>query len=147
MTKKITKLSMLSAVVVSGALFAGTASAGHHEEMDGAQVWADDQSVAAGSVTAKKVNAEKNGWLVVHRTDKNMKPGPVVGHAPLKMGKNMDVAAILTEEVKSGEMLMLMVHGEDGGMKTGIFEYTLGAKEDGPIKKDGKLIMQVVTAK
>lgn len=147
MTKKLTKLSTLSAVIFSGALLAGPASAGHHEEMDGAQVWADDQSVAAGSVTAKKVNAETNGWLVVHRTDSNMKPGPVVGHAPLKKGKNMDVAAILTEEVKPGEMLMLMVHGESGGMKTGIFEYTLGAKEDGPVKKDGKLIMQVVTAK
>lgn len=146
MTKKLTN-SFLTAALVSGAFLAGTATAGHHEEMDGAQVWADDQSVASGTVTAKKVNAEMNGWLVVHRTDENMKPGPVVGHAPLKKGKNMDVAAILTEEVKSGDMLMLMVHGEGGGMKTGTFEYTLGAKEDGPVKKDGKLIMQIVTAK
>jgi hypothetical protein len=40
-----------------------------------------------------------------------------------------------------------MLHGEAGGMKTGIFEYTLGAKEDGPIKVDGKLVMDVITAK
>ena len=59
----------------------------------------------------------------------------------------MDVSAILSEDVKSGDMLMLMVHGEDGGMKTGSFEYTLGAKEDGPIKKDGKLVMTTITAK
>jgi hypothetical protein len=93
------------------------------------------------------VVAEQNGWLVVHRTDESMKPGPVVAHAPLRKGMNMDVAAILTEEVQSGDMLMLMVHSEDGGMKTGIFEYTLGAKEDGPIKRDGKLVMSTITAK
>jgi hypothetical protein len=84
---------------------------------------------------------------VVHRTDEAMKPGPVVGYASLKKGTNMDVSAILQEDVKSGDMLMLMVHAEDGGMKTGIFEYTLGAKEDGPIKRDGKLVMKTVTAK
>ena len=106
-----------------------------------------DQDVSSGTVTTDMVMAESNGWLVVHRTDKAMKPGPVVAYAPLKKGKNHDVAAILTESVKSGEMLMLMLHGEDGGMKTGIFEYTLGAKEDGPIKVDGKLVMDVITAK
>ena len=42
---------------------------------------------------------------------------------------------------------MLMLHAEEGGMKTGIFEYTLGAKEDGPIKVDGKLVMSVINAK
>ena len=69
-----------------------------------------------------------------------------MGHAPLRMVENMDVAAILPEEVKPGDMLMLMVHSEAGGMKTGIFEYTLGAKEDGPIKPDGNLVMTTITA-
>ncbi|MFV1853280.1 MAG: hypothetical protein ACMZ66_21690 [Thalassospira sp.] len=113
----------------------------------GPMVEAMDQDVSAGTVTASKIMAGENGWLVVHRTDKDMKPGPVVGYAPIKKGENMDVAAILQEPVKSGEMLMLMVHAETGGMKTGIFEYTLGAKEDGPIKPDGKLVMKVVSAK
>lgn len=85
--------------------------------------------------------------MVVHKTDKSMKPGPVVGYAPLKSGMNTDVAAILQEDVQPGDMLMLMVHGEAGGSKTGHFEYTLGAKEDGPIKIDGKLVMAVVLAK
>ncbi|MBS8224915.1 DUF7282 domain-containing protein [Vannielia litorea] len=109
-------------------------------------VEATDQTVENGVVSASKVVAGENGWLVVHRTDAEMKPGPVVGHAPLRMGENMDVAAILTEEVKPGDMLMLMVHSEAGGMKTGIFEYTLGAKEDGPIKPDGNLVMTTITA-
>ena len=125
-------------------LTAGMASAaGHAMPM----VEAVDQDVSNGVVSAEKVVAGENGWLVVHRTDAEMKPGPVVGYAPIRGGDNMDVAAILQEEIKPGEMLMLMVHAEQGGMQTGVFEYTLGAKEDGPIKPDGKLVMQVVTAK
>lgn len=113
----------------------------------GPMVDAMDQDVSGGTVTASKIMAGENGWLVVHRTGNDMKPGPVVGYAPLKAGENMDVAAILQEPVESGDMLMLMVHSEAGGMKTGVFEYTLGAKEDGPIKPDGKLVMKVISAK
>ena len=135
--------------LMTSAFLAATLASGSALAMDNMKVgvWGDNQSVADGTVTAKKVVVEKNGWLVVHRTDESGKPGPVVAHAPLRKGKNTDVAAILTEDVKSGDMLMLMLHSEDGGMKTGIFEYTLGAKEDGPIKKDGKLVMKTITAK
>ena len=115
--------------------------------MSNPAVMVSDQDVSSGTVSADKITAENNGWLVVHRTDAEMKPGPVVGYAPLKAGDNMDVTAILQEEVKSGEMLMLMVHGETGGMKSGVFEYTLGAKEDGPIRVDDKLVMTVITAR
>ncbi len=110
-------------------------------------VEASDQTVENGIVAADKVTAGENGWLVVHRTDAEMKPGPVVGYAPLRKGDNMDVAAILQEDVAAGDMLMLMVHSEAGGTQTGVFEYTLGAMEDGPIKIDDKLVMQVITAK
>ncbi|MBD3655885.1 MULTISPECIES: DUF7282 domain-containing protein [Marinobacter] len=144
MKKHFKTSAFLAAALVSTALTSGTALADDHAKTG---VWGDDQSVSEGTVTAKKVITEKNGWLVVHRTDEAMKPGPVVGHAPLKKGKNMDVAAILTEEVAAGDMLMLMIHSEDGGMKTGVFEYTLGAKEDGPIRMDGKLVMATITAK
>ncbi len=109
-------------------------------------VEATDQSVANGVVSADMVVAAENGWMVVHRTDLEMAPGPVVGYAPLRMGDNIDVAAILTEEVAPGDMLMLMVHSEAGGMTTGGFEYTLGTTEDGPIRVDGELVMAVITA-
>ncbi len=133
-------LLTVSLIALGGAAFAAA-------HAPAAMVEAADQDVTNGIVSAAKVVAPANGWLVVHRTDAEMKPGPVVGYAPLRMGDNMDVAAILTESVASGEMLMLMVHAEDGGMMTGGFEYTLGAKEDGPIRVDDKLVMQVVTAK
>jgi len=106
----------------------------------------EDQDVSSGTVITSKIVAGENGWLVVHRTD-GMKPGPVVGHAPLRKGVNTDVVAILTEPVKSGDKLMLMLHSEAGGTKTGIFEYSLGAKEDGPVRMNDKLVMKVITAK
>ena len=85
--------------------------------------------------------------MVVHRVKENGKLGPAVGHAPLRAGVNDDVAAILTKPVATGEKLMLMIHAETGDTQTGIFEYILGAKEDGPIKIDGQLVMAIITTK
>jgi hypothetical protein len=130
--------------LLASCLLAGAAFAGSHAPAPA--VTAQDQSVADGMVTAASVTATENGWLVVHRTDSEMAPGPVVGHAPIRMGDTSDVAAILTETVAPGEMLMLMVHSEAGGTETGIFEYTLGASEDGPVRVDGALVMAVITA-
>lgn len=110
------------------------------------EVQGSNQDVSGGTVAASRIVADANGWLVVHRTDEAMKPGPVVGHAPVRAGSTDDVVAILTEPVASGEMLMLMLHAEAGGSKTGIFEYTLGAKEDGPVRVDDNLVMSVITA-
>ena len=141
MKKHSKNILFMAATVASALALAPTTQAEDHK----AGVWAMDQSVGNGVVSARKVVAEENGWLVVHRTDSAMKPGPVVAHAPLRAGKNMDVAAILTEEVSAGDMLMLMVHSEAGGNQTGIFEYTLGAKEDGPIRKNGKLVTKPIT--
>ena len=138
-------MKFITSSAIALALSTGVAFAAAHAMSP--SVEAADQDVSNGVVSADKVVAGANGWMVVHRTDAEMKPGPVVGYAPLRKGDNMDVAAILQEEVASGEMLMLMVHAEDGGMKTGVFEYTLGAKEDGPIKIEDKLVMAVVTAK
>ncbi|MEN3794342.1 hypothetical protein [Fulvimarina sp. MAC3] len=109
-------------------------------------VTASNQDVSGGSVTAESVTAPEAGWLVVHRTDADMKPGPVVGHTALQAGENENVTADLDEEVASGDMLMLMVHSEAGGNEEGVFEYTLGATEDGPIKVDGELVQTTVTA-
>lgn len=126
------------------ALALGLASAASAQDMK-PMVEAADQAVGNGIVSATKVVAPANGWLVVHRTDAGMKPGPVVAHAPIRKGETADVAAILTEEVAAGDMLMLMVHGEEGGTQTGVFEYTLGAKEDGPIRIDDQLVMAMIT--
>lgn len=138
-TTKIAAATALACILGSVGAFA----AAHAKLM----VKGADQDVSGGTVTAAEVMSGANGWLVVHRTTGDHKPGPVVGYAPLKKGANKNVTAILQEPVKKGDMLMLMLHGEEGGTKAGIFEYTLGAKEDGPVKVDGKLVMSVITAK
>ncbi len=134
---------------IAGSFMAATAVVGSTAAFadNHAMVKGSDQDMSGGTVTAETVMAPANGWLVIHRTADGMKPGPVVGYAPLKSGENSAVTAILTETATSGDKFMLMLHGEDGGMKTGGFEYTLGAKEDGPVKVDGKLVMSVITAK
>jgi len=128
--------------LAAAALFSGAAYAAGHSALG---VKASDQSVANGVVSADEITAAENGWMVVHRVKEDGKPGPVVGHAPLRAGTNVDVAAILTGDVAVGDKLMLMLHSEAGGMETGIFEYTLGAKEDGPVKVDDALVMAVIT--
>ncbi|GAB1380096.1 DUF7282 domain-containing protein [Pararhodobacter aggregans] len=128
------------------ALIAAPVLAESHGAHMSPMVEASNQSVANGIVSASRVVAPANGWMVVHRTDAEMRPGPVVGYAPIREGETADVAAILTEAVAPGDMLMLMVHGEEGGTMTGVFEYTLGATEDGPYRMDGNLVMQVITA-
>ena len=138
--KKIITLSIAALAMTSSLVFAAAHSVTPMVE-------ATDQDVSNGVVSARMIKADTNGWMVVHRTGADMKPGPVVGYAPLRAGENIDVAAILQESIAPGDMLMLMVHGEAGGMATGVFEYTLGAKEDGPIKIDDKLVMKVITAK
>ncbi|SER66003.1 hypothetical protein SAMN04490244_10265 [Tranquillimonas rosea] len=136
---------MKSLIVSAGALVLGAGIATAQEEMTPG-IEAMDQSVENGVVSAETVTAPETGWLVVHRTDAEMAPGPVVGHAPLRAGETADVAAILTEEVEPGDMLMLMVHSEAGGSETGVFEYTLGATEDGPIRVDEALVTTTITA-
>lgn len=131
--------------VAALALISGLAVGAAHSDVP--MIEAEDQDVSNGIVSARMVKAAENGWLVVHRTDAEMKPGPVVGYAPLRGGDNIDVATILQEPVAAGDMLMLMVHAETGGMSTGVFEYTLGATEDGPIRMDGELVMDVITAR
>ena len=116
MTATFAKHSLLASVLFTG-LTLGAAQAMEH-----ADVKVSGQSVAEGSVTAEQVMAPENGWLVVHRTGADHKPGPVVGYAPLKKGENAHVTALLSEPVKSGEMLMLMVHSEAGGSKTGMVD-------------------------
>ena len=130
-------MGLIVAAGLSGAAFAQSMTP---------NVTASDQDVSGGSVVAQSVTAPEAGWLVIHRTDAEMKPGPVVGHAALAAGMNENVSAELSEDVASGDMLMLMVHSEAGGKEQGVFEYTLGAKEDGPIRVDGKLVTAMVTA-
>ena len=66
MTRFITAAAILS--LSTGAAFA--AAHAPAPAIEGA-----NQDVSAGTVAASMVVAPQNGWLVVHRTDAEMKPG------------------------------------------------------------------------
>lgn len=82
MNKRVKTSAFLASALVVGAFIAGPAMADDHGKMDDMAkgsmekmgkmhdlaVWGSDQSMADGTVTAKKVNTTQNGWLVVHRT-------------------------------------------------------------------------------
>lgn len=125
----------------------GSALAENHTEMGKLSIMGEDQDVSGGAVTASKVTSDGNGWMVVHRTDDGMKPGSVIGYAPLKSGENNEVTALLIEPVESGQKLMLMLHTEKDGMKPGIYEFGEGKGADSPVMVDGNMVTTIITAK
>lgn len=77
-------MKYVTSSIVALSLTAGVAFAAAHATP---MVEASDQDVSNGIVSADKVVAGENGWLVVHRTDADMKPGPVVGYAPCAVAR------------------------------------------------------------
>ena len=86
--------------------------------------------------TSGSVDADLR-WLVVHRSNADRTPGPIVGYSRLRKDDIIDVAAILTEPVKPGETLILMVHSATDGIPAMGIEYVQGSEADRPnIQKD-----------
>lgn len=79
MNTKFIAFAFTTALAASGVAFAA-----EQEKMDMADlsVSAKDQDTSGGTVTADKIMAAANGWLVVHRTDAEMKPGPSLRMLP-----------------------------------------------------------------
>jgi hypothetical protein len=100
---------------------------------------ADSIKVSGSSVTVGSVTADKDGYLVVHRTDfTGTLPGSVIGHAPVKAGPNADVTITLDKPAEAGTNLIVMLH-EEGDNDT---EFDAA---DQPAKADGKVVQQIVT--
>lgn len=100
---------------------------------------ADSIKASANSVTVGSVTAEKDGYLVVHRTDfTGTLPGSVIGHAPVRAGPNADVAIALDTPAEAGASLIVMLHEEGDGD-------TDFDAADKPAKSGGKVVQQIVT--
>ena len=63
------RTSILTATALAASLAMANA-------MDEYSISGSDQDVSGGTVTASDIMTAQDGWLVVHRTDANMKPGP-----------------------------------------------------------------------
>lgn len=95
-------------LALAGALTLGALTASAESMIAPAGITASESSVNVGSVTA-----EKDGYLVVHRTDfTGTIPGTVIGHAPVKAGENTDVAITLEKKAEPGAKLIVMLHEE-----------------------------------
>ena len=58
-------------------------------------------SASTNTVSIGTVTAEKDGYVVVHRTDfTGTLPGSVIGHAPVKAGQNAEVRVTLDKQAK-----------------------------------------------
>ncbi len=72
--------ALVALVFAAGTVISITASAGSNSGDMKLGVMASDQDVTAGTVTADKIVAQANGWMVVHRTGADMKPGSLIGN-------------------------------------------------------------------
>ncbi|WP_295556329.1 hypothetical protein [uncultured Hyphomicrobium sp.] len=121
-------------LALSAALLVGTMAARAEST-----IAADSIKASASTVTVGSVTAEKDGYLVVHRTDfTGTLPGSVVGHAPVKAGQNADVAITLDKPAEVGSKLIVMLH-EEGNNDTSF------DSADKPAKAAGGIVQQVVT--
>lgn len=102
-------------------------------------------SVPNDTLTVDSVNADADGFIVVHKVADG-KPGAVIGHSAVTKGENKNVEVKLDEPVQAGEKLALMLHADTGAM--GTYEFGMaGSKEDAPVMMDGKAVVEMVTVK
>ena len=95
-----------------------------------------DQKPMDGQVTIDKVVAEKDGWIVIH-IEKDGKPGPIIGYAPVKAGENTNIQVTIDLE-KATETLFAMLHVDEGQM--GTYEFPNGP--DVPVKVGDKVVVK-----
>ncbi len=95
-----------------------------------------DQKPMDGKVVIDKVVAEKDGWIVIH-IEKDGKPGPIIGYAPVKAGENTQVEVAIDLE-QATETLFAMLHVDEGQM--GTYEFPNGP--DVPVKVGDKVVVK-----
>lgn len=100
---------------------------------------ASNQKVANKSVTATDVVAAKAGYLVAHEADATgTKAGKILGTVAVKAGDNKGIVVPLTEDVKSGSKLILMLH-EDSNADAKFDD------KDKPVLAGGKPVTQTIS--
>jgi plastocyanin len=99
-----------------------------------------DQSVINNSIVVASVQADEDGWIVIHTNTPENRPGPVIGHAMVRKGENKDVRVMLSQAPAPGDKLWPMLHVDAG--RAGVYEFP-GA--DTPVRMDGQIVMMQIT--
>jgi len=99
----------------------------------------DGLKASPNAVSIGTVTADKDGYVVVHRTDfTGTLPGSVIGHAPVKAGSNAEVSVPLDQQQEAGTKLIVMLHEEGDGD-------TDFDAADKPVRANGAPVQQTVT--
>jgi hypothetical protein len=101
---------------------------------------ADDVRIKDTFVIVGTVDVPADGWLVAHRGESptGVKPGEIIGAAPVKAGTNRDVQLPAPETLQPGTAIILMLHKDAG---------TIGSfseADDKPVMAGEKPIMEEV---
>ncbi len=99
----------------------------------------DGLKASPSAVSIGSVKADKDGYVVVHRTDfTGTLPGQVIGHAPVKAGDNAEVSVTLDKPAEAGAKLIVMLHEEGNNDTT--FD-----SADKPVMAGRGPVQQIVT--
>lgn len=92
---------------------------------------------AGNTVTVGSVTIENDGFLVVHaiKDGKPVVPGSI-GNVAVKAGTTENVVVELTEAMNSGDVVLTMLHMDDGMMGMYMFP-----NQDPPVLMNGKPVM------
>ena len=95
-----------------------------------------DQEIMDGKVVIARVVSEGPGWVAIH-IEKDGKPGPIIGYAPVQAGENTNVEVEIDTE-KATETLFAMLHVDAG--EQGKYEFPDGP--DVPVKVGDKVVVK-----
>jgi hypothetical protein len=129
---------MIRLFMMSAALMVLPLSALHAQALK-----ADDVRIKDTFIVVGTVEVPANGWLVAHRAESptGVKPGEIIGAAPVKAGANKDVQLPAPETLQSGTAIILMLHNDAG---------TIGSfseADDKPVMAGEKPLMEEVKIK
>jgi hypothetical protein len=104
---------------------------------------ADDVRIKDTFVIVGTVDVPADGWLVAHRGESpaGVKPGEIIGAAPVKAGTNRDVQLPAPETLQPGTAIILILHKDAG---------TIGSfseADDKPVLAGEKPVMEEVKIK
>ena len=126
-------------MIKHGLAFAAALTIGAMAAQAESMISPDGLKASTSAVSIGSVKAEKDGYVVVHRTDiTGTIPGTVIGHAPVKAGDNAEVSVSLEKQPEVGTKLIVMLH-EEGNNDT-VFD-----SADKPATAGRGPVQQVVT--
>jgi hypothetical protein len=104
---------------------------------------ADDVRIKDTFIVVGTVQVPADGWLVAHRGESptGVKPGEIIGAAPVKAGANKDVQLPAPETLQPGTAIILMLHKDAGTVGS------FSEADDKPVMSGEKPVMEEVKIK